>query len=80
LRVLFAARVVKKPLSGIAREGVAMGEIYTIVITAILLFPWSLVGVILGGAAVTKVKRAVQGRRRDAESGVRGVVGVTAVR
>jgi hypothetical protein len=57
-----------------------MGDIYTVVITVILLFPWSLVGVILGGAAVTRLKRAVQGRRRDAESGVRGVVGVTAAR
>jgi hypothetical protein len=43
-----------------------MGEIYTVVITVILLFPWSLVGVIVGGAAVTRIKRAVWGPRRDA--------------
>ncbi len=41
-----------------------MGEAYTIVIAIILLFPWSLVGVIVGGAAVARIRKAASARRR----------------
>ncbi len=41
-----------------------MGEIYTIVITVLLLFPWSLVALMVGGAAVTKARKAASARRR----------------
>jgi hypothetical protein len=42
-----------------------MGDVYTVVISAILLFPWSLVGVILGGAFVSRARAAAKAWRRE---------------
>jgi hypothetical protein len=44
-----------------ADKEIDMGDVYTVVITAILLFPWSLVGVILAGALLGR-GRAVGAR------------------
>jgi hypothetical protein len=38
-----------------------MGEVYTVVVAAILLFPWSLVAVILTGAVLRRGRSAAGG-------------------
>ncbi len=56
-----------------------MGQVYVIVITVLLLFPWSLVALMLGGAALTRVGRWARARRGRAGASP-GRLGLTASR
>lgn len=48
---------------------IAMGDVYTVVVAAILLFPWSLVGVILAGAMLRRGRPRATGTRRAVRCG-----------
>jgi hypothetical protein len=53
-------------------------SIYAVVVGFLLLFPWSLVGIIVGGAAITALKRRLVGADPSRASGLSGCLCVPA--